>query len=187
MYKKNLRKFYLSKRRELTLKNIFEASFNVFCLLKSINIWGKYYFHIFLPIQKFNELNTYPIINYLFKLNKKIVVPKSNFSIISMETCLLQKKTELELSRYGIFEPIKVKKINPLLIDIIFIPLLIFDNYGYRIGYGKGFYDKFLIFCNKKILKIGLSLFDPINYISDINNTDLILDISISPKKIYYF
>ena len=61
------------------------------------------------------------------------------------------KNDILAINKYGMLEPIKSKRINP---NIILVPLLAFDNRKYRVGYGKGFYDKFL----SKYLKITKKL-----------------------------
>jgi 5-formyltetrahydrofolate cyclo-ligase len=55
------------------------------------------------------------------------------------------------------------------------------------VGYGKGFYDKFLNECRKDLVKIGLSLFNPVDKISDIQKHDIPMDYCITPEKIYAF
>ena len=70
-------------------------------------------------------------------------------------------------------------------INIILVPLLAFDKNGHRVGYGGGYYDKFMIHYPKSI-KIGLSLEEPIQ-ILDINNHDIKLNFCITPKKLYKF
>ena len=72
-------------------------------------------------------------------------------------------------------------------LDIIFIPLLAFDIEGHRVGYGKGYYDRFLKLTNNSTLKIGLSFFDPINKILDIDDNDVKLDYCVTPKQVHKF
>jgi len=62
------------------------------------------------------------------------------------------------------------------------VPLLISDEQHYRVGYGKGFYDRFLANCRKDCKKIGLNFFKPIQKISDSNEFDIALDEVIYPK-----
>ncbi|MDB3883955.1 5-formyltetrahydrofolate cyclo-ligase, partial [Flavobacteriaceae bacterium] len=87
----------------------------------------------------------------------------------------------------GIREPISSNQKDASLLEVIFIPLLIFDKLGHRVGYGGGYYDKFLGNIKDDVLKIGLSLFEPIDKIQDIERHDIRLDYSITPKKVYDF
>ena len=89
----------------------------------------------------------------------------------------------LKINKYGIAEPISVKKIYP---DIIFVPLVAYDNDLNRLGYGGGFYDRYLekIAKIKKILKIGLGFsYQKLKKIP-INKYDKKLDLIITEKKI---
>ncbi len=70
---------------------------------------------------------------------------------------------------------------------MVFVPLLAFDEKGHRVGYGKGFYDKFLSECKPEVLKIGLSFFESETLISDVLTTDIQLDLCVTPSKIYNF
>ena len=70
---------------------------------------------------------------------------------------------------------------------MIFIPLVAYDLIGNRVGYGKGYYDRFLKSLNSNTLKIGLSLFEPVEEIIDINNYDISMDICVTPNSIYDF
>ena len=68
------------------------------------------------------------------------------------------------------------------MLDLVFVPLLISDENNYRVGYGKGFYDRFLLNCRKDCKKIGLNFFKPTSKIVDINAFDIALDAVIYPK-----
>ena len=67
------------------------------------------------------------------------------------------------------------------------MPLLCCDRRGFRVGYGKGFYDKFLSRCRPDCLKIGLSFFEPTEIIADINDYDVKLDYCVTPENRYKF
>jgi 5-formyltetrahydrofolate cyclo-ligase len=67
------------------------------------------------------------------------------------------------------------------------MPLLAFDSKGDRVGYGKGYYDRFLAACRKDVLKIGLSYFPPVSSIDDIEIFDKKLDFCITPERVYAF
>ena len=66
-------------------------------------------------------------------------------------------------------------------------PLLIFDNQGHRVGYGKGYYDRFLVKCSRETIKVGLSYFNPIERIEDIQIHDIPIDYGITRDRIYRF
>ena len=92
-------------------------------------------------------------------------------------------KDPLKINKYGIAEPISSKKIYP---DVIFVPLVAYDDDLNRLGYGGGFYDRYLekISKIKKILKIGLGFsYQKIKKIP-VNKYDKKLDLIITEKKI---
>ncbi|MDR1804616.1 MAG: hypothetical protein LBQ72_00100 [Flavobacteriales bacterium] len=122
-----------------------------------------------------------------YKKKKHITIPYSNFTNSSIDNCYFDKNTLLKINKYGISEPIQKHIVHPSLIEVLFIPLLVFDLKGYRIGYGKGFYDRFIPLCKKNVLKIGLSFFPPINCIQPIHKKDLVIDIGITIDQTFFF
>ena len=92
------------------------------------------------------------------------------------------KKDILYLNKYGIPEPLKSKKILP---DIILVPLLVYDKNKNRIGYGKGFYDRYLnkfIRFHKKIITVGVAFSFQKYHNLPVNNKDFKLDYIITDK-----
>jgi 5-formyltetrahydrofolate cyclo-ligase len=73
------------------------------------------------------------------------------------------------------------------MIDVVFVPLLAYDKLGNRVGYGKGFYDKFLNQCKPDVLKIGLSFFEPEELIEDVFENDVKLDFCVTSEKVICF
>ena len=134
---------------------------------------------------KYNEPDTSSIINKLKSEKKIIIVPKiSNNELVHIA---INDQTEFSINEYGIKEPNNGHHFITENLDLIFIPLLAFDLEGHRVGYGKGYYDRFLKLTNKSSLKIGLSFFDPINKIQDIDDNDVKLDYCITPTQIHKF
>jgi 5-formyltetrahydrofolate cyclo-ligase len=146
--------------------------------------------HIFLPIKKHQEIDTFSILNY-FKFaapQLQIVIPRTNFETFEMENVLYDHDhTILVRNKFDIPEPIHGKPISNDQIDLVFVPLLAFDKHGNRAGYGKGFYDRFLSKCRSDVKKMGISLFEPVDEISDLNEFDIKLDFCICPDKIWQF
>jgi 5-formyltetrahydrofolate cyclo-ligase len=95
--------------------------------------------------------------------------------------------TDLVKNNWGIFEPEFCRVVHPQKIEVIFIPLLISDKKGNRVGYGKGFYDKLLSKCSPEIIKIGLNFFEPIQEIMGVAPTDIPLDFLVTPHNIYSY
>ena len=90
----------------------------------------------------------------------------------------------LEKNIFDIMEP-QNENAHQGSIDMVLIPLLAFDQHGYRVGYGKGFYDRFLQGISTK--KVGLSLFPPVAEITDTDVHDVRMDLCLTPGEIYEF
>jgi len=151
-----------------------------------LNIWDFQNYHVFFPIEKHNEVDSKLIIQIIQGKDKNVILPKINLESKTIDSFLLTDSTPLKTNHLGISEPINGIQINHDQIDLVFIPLLAFDHFGHRVGYGAGYYDKFLSECPNAI-KVGLSYFDPINKIEDINSKDIKLDYCITPNKVYKF
>ena len=187
MTKSALRKKYKALRQELPLEKIEAYSIDIANQLLSLYIWDYNYYHIFLPIEEKNEINTEFILNILNGKDKHIVISKSNFETLSMTNYLLTDNTKIKKNQYNIPEPTNGLEVDNYLLDVVFVPLLAFDNYGNRVGYGKGFYDRFLSQCRPDTIKIGLSFFDAEVKISDADAKDITLDFCVTPRQVYQF
>lgn len=190
MGKAALREYYLLKRNEIddiTLTRLNEAIKSQFLLFfKELQVKVV---HTFLPIAHKKEIDTRAIIEAL-KLKSpdlKVVVSKSNMKTREMVSYLLEDTTKLEVNKWGIPEPINGKLIDDLHIDLILVPLLAFDTSGHRVGYGMGFYDRFVKKCRKDIVKVGLSLEPPVAAIPDAHAFDVTLDYCVTPERVYVF
>lgn len=187
MTKKELRLKYKSIRKSLKQEEIEEFSILVANQLLEIPIWEKTYFHIFLPIETLKELNTEYILHILSGKDKEVVISKSNFDTTTMRHFLLTDNTKIIKNEFNIPEPVEGLEVPVSKIEVVFVPLLTFDEIGNRVGYGKGFYDKFLAECNSKTIKIGLSFFDAELEFKDVNANDIRLDYCVTPNKVYAF
>ena len=187
MIKKEVRQKYKELRQQLSENETEELSLQIANQLIRLDIWQHSFYHLFLPIESQKEVNTEYILQVLAGKDKNIVLSKSDFSTREMTHFLLTDNTTIKKNAYDIPEPIDGLEVPVSKIDVVFVPLLAFDENGNRVGYGKGFYDKFLAECKPEILKIGVSFFEPENIISDVLNTDIQLDLCITPTKVYNF
>lgn len=186
MNKALLRKIYQDKRQELSQQEIDRLS-EMVCrhFFEEISLQAVRHLHIFLPIARHKELNTWPIIRQLQQQYPAIgiVVSSTNWQERRMEHFLLGESTLLEENKWGIPEPIGAAACPVEHIDLVLLPLLAFDQQGHRLGYGAGFYDRFLAECAPDTRKVGLSLFPPLpEPISDVNPYDIPLDACLTPQ-----
>ena len=118
--------------------------------------------------------------------DKQPVIPKM-VGDHDLEHYFLLDQTPIKINQWGIPEPQSGIKIDSEQIEVVFVPLLIFDLQGHRVGYGKGYYDRFLAKCKPGTIKVGLSFFDPIERIKDIESHDIPIDFGVTPNKSYEF
>ncbi len=188
MNKIKLREKYKDLRSQLSVDSIDDLSLKIANQALQLSIWDKKYYHMFLPIEKQKEVDTQYILHILQGKDKNVIVPKSDFKTNTLQHILLTDSTPIKINKWGIPEPVEGIEIPPVSIQVVFIPLLAFDTKGNRVGYGKGFYDKFLADCETTTIKIGLSLFpEEEESISDILSTDIKLDYCITPEKVYTY
>ena len=185
MDKKTLRLLYKKKRAELNSMRIEELSVEIANQILTLPIWSFDNFHVFMGVDKLKEINTNYIISILQGRDKNIIVPKV-ISNTQLTHYLLTDATKLKLNQYNVLEPVNGIEVKTKKIQVVFVPLLAYDYYGNRVGYGKGYYDKFLSKCGEECLKIGLSFFNPEKKILT-SPKDVRLNFCVTPKKIYNF
>ena len=187
MTKAELRTLYRSKRTQISpgelqrlSETIIEQTLTHFQLEdKTISL--------FLPIELQKEVNTYLLWERAKNIGARIAIPKSNFETMEMRHYLFERTDQLEINDRGIPEPKKGKIIAADKFDVVFVPLLAIDKSGHRVGYGKGFYDRFLRKCAPSCQFIGLHYFDLEDSIDDVLPTDVRLNAVVTPEKIVRF
>lgn len=186
MDKRTLRKEALAKRNALTEHQLDELNESLLTQFKTLNFSKATCIHIFLPIVVKREPNTFLMIEWLQQHHPEIqiIVPKADFSSNLMENYIFTKKEDLIINEYHIPEPQTAEQFTGVP-DMVIVPLLAFDEGGYRVGYGKGFYDRFLHEISTQ--KIGLSFFNAVPEINDVHLNDIRLDKCITPNQIYNF
>jgi 5-formyltetrahydrofolate cyclo-ligase len=186
MLKSEIRKQALNQRLLLNNDDYNQLNNQLLLQFSSLNFNKINVIHIFLPIVEKREPNTLLFINWLQSNHPeiKIIVPKADFETGLMTNHEFMGLDNLKKSNYNIPEPLQAP-IYLGKIDWVIIPLLAFDSRGYRAGYGKGFYDRFLENINAQ--KIGLSLFPAIDKIDDVHENDIKLNTCITPTEIIKF
>ena len=185
MLKKDLRKKYLEKRMTLSKDEVNFLSEKIFDeFILQFNVIENQKVSIFLPISKFNEINTLEFIKFLWSKKVNVFVPK----IIDKDLISIKFTSETILieNSWGILEPLSNQN-EETVFDYVITPLLYCDSFGNRVGYGKGFYDKFFQTINSDAKKIGVNYFAPTDIIDDISELDVKLDYLITPDEILSF
>ena len=187
MTKGELRKKYKDLRKTLSIEGIETQSLAIANQLLELPIWSKTYYHLFLSITEHKEVQTELILHILHAKDKEVIISKSNFKTQELTNYLLTDNTVIKKNTWGIPEPVDGITVNNSKIEVVFVPLLAFNKEGHRVGYGKGFYDKFLSKCRPETIKIGLSFFEVEDLITGIIESDVALDYCVTPKTIYIF
>jgi len=187
--KKNLRQHFRAKRRKITAEERRIASQ---LLLNHIRVqpWYLHSHHFALYLAMTEEIDTQPLMECIWSAQKKSYLPK----ITAEETLLFSTytpHTALIPNRFNILEPDTNAPICPFYeLDVIFMPLVAFDDKGHRLGMGAGFYDKTLANLStqeKRPLLIGLAYECQYTDRLPQDEWDVCLDSVITEQNIYTF
>ncbi len=166
----------MARRRELSAEEIAFASARIAdTFFEDFSLDAVRCIHTFLPIAKFSEIDTMQICERVWREFPEIsvVVPRLNEETGEIDAYAFTSDTKLALNKWGIPEPMEGAAIAPGEIDLVLVPGLCFDRRGHRVGYGKGFYDRFLMTVRGDCQTVGLAYFDPIERIEDIHDGDV--------------
>jgi 5-formyltetrahydrofolate cyclo-ligase len=188
MTKEEIRITYKKKRRSLSASEKSKLEDLMLIQFQRLPIEIKNSIMSYAPIEVQNEFDPELILDYCdFKVENLIFIfPKIDTDTDTMKSYILHEGSFFEKNRYGIAEPVGGIIIFPEDIKMMFVPLLAFDVSGNRVGYGKGYYDKFIKLCDPSMIKIGFSFFEPV-VIDDVSAMDEKLDFCITPERIYEF
>ena len=132
-------------------------------------------------------MDTKYILHILAGKDKDILISKSDFESRKMTHYLLTDGTKIRKNKYNIPEPVDGIEVPDSKIEVVFVPLLAFDKKGQRVGYGKGFYDRFLAQCKPEVITVGLSFFEAEKEITDVDENDFTLNFCVTPSQTYKF
>ncbi|WBX95666.1 5-formyltetrahydrofolate cyclo-ligase [Chryseobacterium gambrini] len=186
MLKAELRKKYMQKRKALSIDEALLLSEKIFKnFIEYFKPSQNQKIHIFIPIEKFREVNTQIFVSYFLSRKIRVFVPKIvDTRLISVE---IFTDSKFELNNWGISEPVSDEDSGILDFDFVVTPLLYCDRQGNRLGYGKGFYDGFFEKVSEETKKIGVNYFNPEENIDDVWENDIPLDYLVTPDAILSF
>ncbi len=183
--KKELRLIYKEKRNALSSDEVIFLSEKIFHnFIKQFDIKANSHIHCFISISSKKEVETKSFFNYCFQNNIKIYVPKIvGDEMISVEVL---SDSKFEVNNWGVIEPVSNVEAEVSTFDYCITPLLYCDSKGNRVGYGKGFYDKF--FEKAKVAhKVGLNFFEINEIVSDFDINDISMDFLVTPFSVNSF
>jgi 5-formyltetrahydrofolate cyclo-ligase len=190
MTKQELRKLYKQKRLALTATERLKLDDLILIQLQRLSLHNDISTILsFWPIEKHAEVNTLLLTRY-FEVsipNVRVAFPVIDLVTNEMQAIEVHEETDFVENNLGIPEPEEGDEIAPEDLDVVFVPLLAYDEKGNRVGYGKGFYDRFLSRCKADVITIGFSYFDAEQQINDTDRFDVPLNYCITPDKIYEF
>jgi 5-formyltetrahydrofolate cyclo-ligase len=189
MLKKEARKTYDKKRRELSYSDRLRWDDLILINFQTVELPQLSAVFSFYPMEERNEVNAFIITDYLHFRNPmlQICYPKMEIDEPNMEAIACHADTIFEANPINILEPLENKVIAAEDLDLVLVPMLVCDLNGNRVGFGKGYYDRYLSRCRPECLKVGLSYFEPVDSIDDANEFDVPLDLCITPEKVYVF
>lgn len=190
MTKSELRKAHITRQKALSLEERAAKSQQIADLFfQHFDLGPIKFLHCFIAIEKFYEIDTTLMFQRLWGDFPRVetLVPRVDFESNEIRNLRFTPDTELVKNVWDINEPSHDEYVETGEIDMVLVPLLYFDERGYRVGYGKGFYDRFLAKCRPDCLKVGLSFFPPVERIDDINQYDVPLDQCLTPENFYTF
>jgi 5-formyltetrahydrofolate cyclo-ligase len=186
--KEELRKEILEKRILMSQQEVYEKSLKINNNIMKLNKY-KESMSIMCYVDFRNEVSTERLIKHALSFGKRVSVPLitgsrgENKTMIASEITSLEN--DLETGRYGIYEPRKecIRIIDPKEINLIIVPGVVFDKNKNRIGYGAGYYDRFLSLISRDCLTIGVAF--EIQLLNEIpfDENDVVLDMIITEER----
>lgn len=189
MLKIEARKIYNKKRAELSYTDKLKWDDLILINFQTIDFPFLNYVLSFYPMEEKNEMNTFLLSDYLHFKNPSLQTcyPKTDFTHHTMQAIATGADAIFEGNAQNILEPVSGHIIPANEIDLMIVPLLICDVHGNRVGFGKGFYDRYLKSCRDDCITVGVSYFEPIDAIDDADEFDVPLNFCITPQQAYVF
>ena len=189
MIKNTVRKEFLQRRMDILEEDLHQQTALMAFNFKKLSLPPVKYLLSYNPVISRREFDITVCEDLVKQQNPalRIAWPKVHVDMLDMEAGLVEKDGLFIKNRFNILEPIGGAIVEPEKLDVIFVPLVAFDTRGFRVGYGKGYYDKYLARCREDAVKIGFSYFEAVEYIEDIADFDVPLNFCITPRRIYEF
>ena len=189
MTKKELRKKYTAKRTPAGLAETHRLIASMLEHFQQIPFPPLHYLLSFRASTAKLEVPVHFFEAHAREENKELIVcfPKADFTNQTMEAYEDNDELTWETTSFDVEQPKSGDIVLPLQLDCVLVPLLAFDERGYRVGYGKGFYDRYLARCKPDVITVGVTFFEAERLISDTNEYDVPLTYCVTPQRLYVF
>ena len=188
MTKTELRNIYVQKRLSIHSKEKLKMDDLMLIQFQKLSFHDAEVLLSYWPLLKFAEPNTHLFSGYLRHMIPSLLI---SYPVINtnntIQAVAINEDSVYKQNTFGIHEPVHGDFIDATSVDLIFMPMLVCDIRGNRVGFGKGYYDKYLASCRKDICRIAFSYFKPVDAIQDANTFDVPLNYCITPECIYEF
>lgn len=183
--KTQLRKEILRRRKLLSRERVNELSIAIQeQFLQWVQERGVFTIHSFLPIERNREVNTWPLIEALDEMGKRVILTRTNFDTGTMDHFLYDHYLNFEEDQFKIPTPVNARSADMKTVQVVLVPLLAADKTGGRIGYGKGYYDRLIEEMESEVIKIGLNLTSCFDKFTFLEPHDQKLDYCITPYEV---
>lgn len=189
MTKEEIRRHYKEKRRKLGVTELEKMSDLMLIQFQNLRLSVPDVIMSYSALVTVNEFDPINILEYCKFKNPAVLVcyPVINEEESGLTAISITPDTAFMENKYSIEEPVAGDRMNPHALDMVLIPLLSFDVNGNRVGYGKGYYDRFLKHCRKDVIKVGFSFFEAHESFEDKHDHDIPLDYCVTPQLSYSF
>ncbi len=183
LQKQNLREALLKRREGISGSEYLQKSKQI-CerLIHLPEFKQAAVIHCYISINERNEVNTHSLIEKMLKMDKQLIVPITQMETGTLRNAPLENFDELKINKWGVLEPEIGPEIAVSTIELVVVPMVGGDSNKNRIGYGKGFYDRFL--AQLECPKIGLLFQNCLAEKLPVESFDVQLDKIVTDKRV---
>jgi 5-formyltetrahydrofolate cyclo-ligase len=181
MTKAALRTHYKAARKALSTTEREEMSAQICARISQLVRPGQRV-ALFMPIAHQLEVDLTSLLD-----NRQVnwYVSRADLQRYEMTFYAFEDSNQLRENEWGIPEPQYGTTLSPDQFDVVLVPLLACDETGHRVGYGKGFYDRFLTRCTQHCVFIGVNYWSPVPQIGDVHEEDIRLHYLVTPTNLF--